>query len=269
MTFGPFDTAVGLVERAHHLIDLILPTDDPNVTAYNLYGHKTLDDAYGNPTGSGVGGAGPVEFISNVGRNSSYRSPLIVERGHGRLTSRAQLRRRSRIIFDLDDYDSLTQMPSDTQALYVRVQEYAVTAGGFREVLGAVDTGDPVLGPIYVVPPRSFFRGPNGHLPLGGTAPGGTTATPGSIAPLNEDSQVPRMMHIILPRPGSITITNLDPANDLYYTFSLDDTVLSLAAGEVPVRTTPGVKEILLAGEGVNPVPFQLDVTVDLGVELS
>ena len=276
--FGPFETRAEIMERSTRFVDLVVRNGDPNVTAWRIYGHGTLNDAYGpahDATGggtSGVGGTGPVAFINQVGRESGFRSPLLIQRRLGFLESRAQLRRMSRIMFDPDDYASLPGMPSERGNLYVRVQEFASTVGGWRTVMGALNTGDPVLGPIVVVPPVRFFGSPNGALSLTGNAPANTQAIAGGIVPVNESGQFPGPMHIILPRPASVRIRNTDPAVDLLFAFRYGQSMETVPFGE-QVEVKGGVKELLLAsadsgGGGAVAPTFNLTAVVNLGVEL-
>lgn len=265
--YGPFETRVQIIERVRHFADLMIRNDDPNVSAYRIYGASTLNDAYGNPTGSGVGGAAPAAFIPYLGLQAGFRSPMIIKRGLGRLESRAQLRRMSRIAYDPDDYASAAVMPAEEGLAFIRTQEFAITAAGFRTVLGAVDTGAPVLGPIVVLPTAGFYGSPNAPLTLAGIAPANTTAVAGANTPLNEGMQAPNPMHVVLPRPSGLVIRNLDAVNDLLYSFALGHPMLTVAAA-TSVAITGGVKEILLAGEGATSPAFELSVVVNLGVEL-
>lgn len=266
--YGPFETRVQIIERSRQFVDLMIRNDDPNVTAYRIFGTRTLNDAYGNPTGSSVGGTFPsTAFVPNLNIQRSFRSPSIVRRRLGFLSSRAQLRKMSRLFYDPDDYASLPSMPSEQENVYIRVQEFALTAGGPRVVLGAVDTGNPILGPIVVVPPAKFFGYPEVPLILGGTAPGNTGAASGVNAPLNESMQVPNPMHIVLPRPGEVRLQNMDGVNDLLYTTGLGQPMATLAASDW-VILPGGVKEILLAGDGATAPAFELSAVVNLGVDL-
>ena len=58
MSRNPYRTCPGIVERGRDLIHLCL-RDVPEVVGYQFWAHRTVNGAYGNPLGSGVGGAGP------------------------------------------------------------------------------------------------------------------------------------------------------------------------------------------------------------------
>ena len=52
---GPWGQFAGLVLRTDRRIDIQI-WNDPEVTAYRVWGSPNPDDLYGNPAGSGVGG---------------------------------------------------------------------------------------------------------------------------------------------------------------------------------------------------------------------
>lgn len=277
--FGPFETRVEIIERATRFVDLMIRNRDDNVTAYKVFGHRSLNDAYGDPTSATSGGTskvlgtGPVEFIPYIGREQGFRSPLLIRRGLGRLISRSDLRRMSRVMFDPEDYASLPAMPSEEEILFVRTQEFAVTSAGFRTVLGPVNTGDAVLGPIVVIPSASFYGSPNAPLILSGLAPANTQAVVGAVTPVHEGGQDPNPMHIVFPRPGTVTLTNLSSTTDLLYSVGLGTQMGVLPTGAPPLYLDGGIKELLLAsadnaGAGALAVAFSLSAIVNLGVEL-
>jgi Kef-type K+ transport system membrane component KefB len=177
----------------------------------------------------------------------------------------------SRIVFDPDDYASLAEMPSDDELLFVRVQEFATTVGGWRTVLGVDDNGVPILGPIVVVPTAALFSRPRAPLSLTGNAPANTLAAAGGIVPLHEDSQTPNPMHIILPRPATIKLRNLGSVG-LLFAFGLEHPLETLSAGSEK-EVVGGVKELLLASadnSGVAAVAplFNITAVVNMGVSL-
>jgi hypothetical protein len=144
--------------------------------------------------------------------------------------------------------------------------------GGFREVLGAANNGDPVLGRIVIVPTHRLYGQPQAPLSLAGLAPTNTSAVVGGTTPLNEGSQLPNPMHIVLPRPSYVKLKNTSVATTLLYSFGLGLPLESLGATE-EIEIVGGVKELLLAsadnagGAAVAP-SFNLTAVVKLGLGL-
>jgi hypothetical protein len=266
---GPFDNAPQLVERKAGLIDMMV-RDRAEVDRLQFYGARTLDAAYGKPTGSGMPGVGitQADAMFTVGRSQQYRSPSVVRRRWSWYGE--ALRGMSRVAWDPADYvgDTTTDLPSDTEYWFVRVQESRPTQGGFLVVNGAVDTGEPKLGPIYVVPHPEFFGQVIPTVMLAGTAPDGTGAVAGSVPPLDLDMQVPNPMHIILPRAtSSITINNHDAANPLLVSTNPAAPMVTVGFDEDPLVVFGSFKEILVAGDG-GPVPFSVQAVVALGADV-
>jgi hypothetical protein len=235
------------MERRAHLIDMMV-RDEPGVSALQFYGAKTIDDAYGNPTGSLVGGAGAIPMFT-VLSSRQFRSPSIVNRRWSWYGE--NLKNTSRVAFDPSDYvgDVGTELPSDEEIWFVRVQESRPAAGGFLEVQGAVDTGDPKLGSIYVVPTPIFFGQPGPGLTLQGTAPAATTAVAGAVPPIDLDMQVPNPMHLVFPRRTAACFVNCTSGTLLVST-GWGDPLIEVAATEDSVELGGGVKELVLAGSG-------------------
>jgi len=267
-------TTAELDSRHDHFIHLMIRNADPNVSAYRLWGHRNLDDCYGEYDAAGggtsdVGGAGPVQF-AEVSARSAFRSTNIVRQRRGMLIDGSDIRHWSRVIFDLDDYNTLPEMPLDTQYLYVRIQDLRITLGAWETIQGVVNNGDPVLGPIYLVPPPNFFSFPNAPINIQGTAPANTGALAGSTPPRNLDGQLPPVMSIVLPRPGTVTIRNVDPAIGLLYSFNEGESMIQLPFLEETI-TFGGVKRIFVAstentGVAANGVPFTISGVLDLSI---
>lgn len=268
MLNGPFDTRLELLHRAQHFIHCMIRNTDPLVTAYRVYGHKNLTSAYGTFAGSGLPvTTGPALLPgSMVGLRSSSASPSVIQRRQNRVESSAQLKKRSHIFFDLLDFDTITEIPSDTQWFFARVQEYATTpTPGWREVLAGPNAAEPVLGPIYVIPPSNVLNFPNVPVNLVGVAPGGTGAASGENAPLDTSLTTPPPLHLVLARTGTFRLRT--QGAPLLYAFGLNQPMALLPA-DFETVIPGGVKEIVLAGVGVATADFVMTGTLDLGVEL-
>lgn len=266
--YGPYATSVGLIERAKNLMDLMV-YNRPQVSGFRLWGHKNLDDAYGNPSDGKVGGTGAV-FIAEAPAGSLFRSPSIVRRRQGRVDE--SMRGQTRFILDLEDFvgDVATGLPSDVEALYVRVQERPVTTGAFNVVgAGLVNAAAPILGPIYVVPSAGFFGTRTPALGLQGKAPANTGCTAGLVPVLNADGQAANPMHVILPRQTSY-LRIVAGAQAMLVSFGLGDPMQKLAANAtLELIQDGGAREILLAsldnaGAGAVVAPFSLQAVIAL-----
>jgi hypothetical protein len=206
-----------------------------------------------------------VTCLVTVNRSQQFRSPLVVQRRWSWYGE--NLRGMSRVAWDPTDYAG-GGLPGDESYSFVRLQENRPTAGGWLVVNGAVDTGEPKLGPIYVVPTPSFFGQVKPTLALSGTAPNGTTAVAGSPPPLDLDMQVPNPMHIVFPRPtSSITIINHDAANSLLVSTGPDAPMAEIGFDEDPLFAYGSFKEIVVAGSG-GAVSFSVQAVVALGADL-
>lgn len=260
MTTLPFDTRVEIMGRVPHMLELLIRNTDPKVSAYRVYGHRTLTDAYGDPTGSLVGGAGSVPFIPYIGRETSYRSNLIQKRRLGGLYSNADLRNMSRIFLDLDDFESIPELPSDEEILFLRVQEFA--PGGFRTILAGPDAGQPLLGAITVCPPPSYYGSSRAFLTLAGIAPAATGATAGNLPPRNESGLAPPPLDFVLPFTSGMFLHN-NGTSPLLYCAGWGLPMGFLENGDGPVEVPGGIKQLILAGFGgavdftVTLSPFQ------------
>ena len=267
---GPFQDTPQLVERTTNLIDLMM-RNDPAIPAWRLYQHRTLNDAYGNPAGvgganSGVGGAGPVEVLI-VERDRSFWSPTIQRNGRGMVEENR--RGQTRIVWDPDDYAGVDE-PADDEVRFLRLQEQQIN-GIWRTVVGLVNNGDPVLGPIFIVPNPIFFGTNIPILNVSGTAPANTGSTDGSVPVVNEDSQLPNPMHVVLPRPtSSITISNHSGADELLVSFGLGQIMSSVDPGDEATIFGAAMKDVVVAssdngGPGAATVTFSIKAVVALG----
>lgn len=262
-TVRPFNTAVQLVERATNYVDLMI-RDYPEASRFQLWAHRTLNDAYGDPTGSGVGGAKPVAFTT-VNRGGAFRSPAVVKNKRGLVED--SRKGMCRIQFDPDDYaGSDPAFAPDSEFWFVRAQEYNTALAGFLVITGAVDTGDPILGPIYVVPTTAYFGMSHPALPLEGLAPMATGCVAGSVPAVDVTCQVPNPMHIVLPRyTKSVTILNRSGANTLLISTGLGVPMTAIGPTDDPMTVFGGVKELVVASAGGAVIPFSVHAVLAVG----
>ena len=208
--YGPFDARVGIWLRATKFVDLMV-RDQPDVTGWRLWGAPTLDDAYGDPTGSGVGGVWPTQMLE-VARGRMATSPSIVKRGFAGLAADNR-QNFSSFVYDPDDFLAPATPPpflADSETSYVRAQMKRLAGGWAAVPIGApLNAGRPILGPILVVPTVQSGGMASSVVNLMGTAPSGTGAVLGKAPIFDETFQAPVPMHIVLPKPiNNITITN-------------------------------------------------------------
>jgi len=120
---SPLHTYAGLLERSTHLVHAFLH-NDPMVPAYQVWGHRTINDAYGDPLNSGVGGAGPLAMFQ-VNRGDSYRSETLRRKRLGLVEENR--RGTTHYLFDVDDFIAPavggSPIPDDGGWMFLRMQE--------------------------------------------------------------------------------------------------------------------------------------------------
>jgi hypothetical protein len=287
-TFGPLDHYPGIMQRSPGLIDLqVQLRDRPNVVGLRLWASLNPHHLYGTRAGavSGMGGAAPVAnnarrralLQGRPGRFSTSTS-ILTTKG---LRYSEVIRGTTRFIFDLDDFPiaAPSQLPTDDQMLFVAIQQEriglpSVLVDGFtgraNRVKGAVDTGDPILGPILCIPTALQMSMPETTLVISGDAPqlGAGLAMPvmGNFPVPFTDLQLPNPLHIVLPRPTtSITVRNNDGVTGLRVSYGLGQQVF-----EIPVsgeRTHFGaVKDICLMSAAAGALAsFSLEANINFG----
>ena len=263
---GPFGTAPQLIERKAGIIDMMV-RDQPQTTHLRFWGARTLNSAYGNYATSGLTGAvTQVSELFTVGKSRQFRSATILQRRWSWYGE--NLKNTSRIAFDPADYagDIATDLPPDDEYWFVRVQERRAAVGDYLTVVGGANTGAPKMGPIYVVPPPSFFGQNNPTLVLQGTAPANTGCVAGSVPVIHPDIQLPNPMHVVLPRSTcSITITNLDAVDTLLVSTGLGTPMAAVGPSDDPAIVFGSFKELVVAGAGATSPAFSVYAVVALG----
>ena len=243
---NPFLTYPGIVERSRDIIHLCL-RDKPITVGYQFWGHRSINDAYGDPTNSGVGGAGASALFA-VHKGQAFRSPSLRRSGRGQV--HGSIKGQTHAVFTGADYAvpgvGSSPVPPDEHWVYVRVQEERIGAG-LLTMAGPL----PVLGPICCVPPAVFFGTHNPSFTMQGTAPSSTASAAMSTPDLDEDltSAAPRAMHLVFPsRLSKVHIRNISLVN-LLVSFGPGQPMVNVAAGDSLNVTShqTSIKEVLLA----------------------
>lgn len=286
-TFGPLDHYPGILERARGLIDCVVQLRDrPGVTGIRLWGATHPHHLYGERTNAGMAGATPAAAEANrilLGR--ARRGELVRSASFRRHRYDESMKDLCRFIINLEDFAG-PPSPSDDRVVYAAIQQERatlpeVTVDGFtgrvNRVKGALDTNDPIMGPILVVPTADQWTLRELVLVIRGTAPqlgGGAAAmTLGDTPTPHPDLQIPNPLHLVLPRPTtSMSIRNLEaaPGTGLLVSYGLGQTVYEIAAGNL--RETFGsfgsgtIKEVcLMANAAAAVADFEITVTLSLG----
>lgn len=259
---NPFYTYAGLSGRAPHEIHVYL-RNAPEVQAYQFWGHSTVNGAYGNPAGSGVGGTGPTAMFQ-VNRGTTFRSPLLRQSGRGHVEENR--RGTTHAIFDLDDYVAGgSTIPPDNQWLFLRAQENRQALGGLLTVPGPL----PVLGPVFCVPSARSRGLISPTFTLQGIAPSAVVGVAaGSPPPFTEDltTAAPRPLYLVLPTPMTeFALQNLDGAKNLLLSFGPDQLMQSIAPGNEVQLYTGSTKALILATADAGGCPWALHGVLSRG----
>jgi hypothetical protein len=253
---SPFTTYAGLLERVPHLVRMYL-SNDPQVVGYQFWGAPSINDAYGNPVGSGVGGAG-AQALFEVSRGVLFRSPRLKQKGLALIPE--NMRGTTHAAFDWDDFLLPGGLGAnmDEQYTFVRVQENR-RGVGLLNLAGV--PADPVLGPVYLIPSVDAFGMVNASFTTTGTAPSGTPCAAGATPSFSEDltSAAPRPLVVVFPTPlREFTLLNQDGVNDLLVSFGFGQPMMTVPAGQVVQLFSGSTKMIILACPAAGGCPFSL-----------
>lgn len=211
-------TVPRLTERHPRLVELVF-NDDPAVQWYRVGASNTLTGAFAGTTA-----------MFDVLNPGTFRSPYIRSKRWG--LTQYHNRGLSRAIYDPEDYwVAGGTLPHDADQGYLRVSPVDA-----NKVVGAE-------GPIFVLPPHTFFTTPRPLMTLQGEAPD-VAALPTGLPPLGS-------MHVVLPRFFDYCgITNKDAANSLWLSFGRGTPEI-----EIPFGTTKDIydaadNEIIIRGQG-------------------
>ena len=228
--YGPFQTRVGLYQRFPNFIDLLV-RNTPDAKAYRLWAAPSLNDAYGDPTGSGVGGSGPSEILE-VALNGLAQTAGAAKAGCSKIPEN----RKGQTSFQADPRDIPA---SDEDFMYFRVQERRKATGDWLIVTVGPDAGDPIMGPILMVPSVAYNYQPAVTYTMWGKAPSNTGCAEGHAPAFDVTAQVPNPMHIVFPRPVSgVTVKNTDDAASLLFSYGVGQPMIRLPKGEAWTTST-------------------------------
>jgi len=259
--FGPFNVAPRILQRSTNFVDLVI-RDRPGTDMYRLWGAPSVNDAYGNPTGSGVGGTGG-QILMTAYRGSIEQSQSLVPRGVQ--VGGENRKGHTTFQFNPDDFVIPAIPPNfngDETPNYVRIQEHR--AGAWLESAGPVDPGLPTQGPILIIPePRFYGRPAIAPITFTATAPTGTGCTLGYPPVFDPTMQTPNPMHIVFPRmAGNIVINANDDGKALLVSYGPGSPMMAVTY-QNPVNQGHdygvGVSEIVIAAKTV-AAPFTVQI---------
>lgn len=248
--FGPYDHYPGVVFHGPTLLDLQVRNRE-GVTAYRLWASSNAMNLYGSPVDSNMtGDTDGRRAIIEVKSGTAFFSPSARAQ---KLSFDEKLGNTTRIQFNLDDY-ALAEDPrvilGSQYMSYFRLQQKRKTTG-WLEVQGADNTGDPILGPILVVPPISLNGLQQPAFMLPGFAPSNTGCTFAQPPVFEPDMQLPQPLHFVFAKAASgFTLRNIDADSDLLFSFGLGMPMTLLAQGEschIDEEVKSQIKEIILA----------------------
>jgi len=127
------------------------------------------------------------------------------------------------------------------------------------------DPTNPVLGPIYCVPPAIIYGQSNPPVSFGGTVPLGTDCVINEVPNFNDDltDASPRPLHIVFANPlQAMTLSNMG-AGDMLFSFGAGLPMQTLAAGSELSFFSGRTKEIILAATAATT--FRAYGILDLG----
>jgi len=260
-SYGPFDARIGMLERAPHFVDLVT-RNKPGVTQYRLWGARNVNDAYGDLTDSGVGGTGPT-LMMTANSGQRVQSPELIRRKAGWVEEN----RRGQTSFQFDIIDFLAPavpqpFGSDEEPVFVRLQEFRQAAAAWSAVpIGApINPGEPILGPILVVPGSRQNKAIS--IAFAGTAPAATGCMEMYPANFDETVQIPLPMHVVFPRPVDNLVIRNDADDEdtwLLVSYGIGEPMYAIPGGHgnqstMSYDTANGsVNEIILACDTVVP----------------
>lgn len=296
-SFGGLAHYPGVLERKPGLIEFqVSMRAQPQTSGAILWASWHFNHLYGDRTGSGMAGVTPAAdpaarsalLAAASPPDGTARGPVAVSpsfrsgRKSNALAGGEVVRGTLRFILDVNDYPTIVAgvktLPSDDHMLFVALNQIRpsqpVSGTGFRQVLvkGAVDTNDPVLGPILVVPPAGWWTLSEPTLILSGDAPqlgaGTTMGAAGTFPAPDLDLQVPNPLHLVFPRPTtSLTVRNTEAGGGETLRVSHGLFGQIYAIPPATERTYFGaVKEVcLMSANAAATCAFSLEANINLG----
>jgi hypothetical protein len=256
MSFGSLAVRGSYLQRSTNFADYLVRQRE-GTTALKLWSATSLDAAYNTYLPSLIVATGltarlecPVTKVGAIAQ-----SPTIQQRGWTVAETR---RGHTSFQFAPSDFAAV-----DEQLLYLRVQEQR--GGAWMAVPAGINAGAPILGPITVLPPITFFGNPGMLLALSGSAPAGTGATAGAPPPVDFTFGVAPSMYVALPRPASVfAIRNLSASDAILVSLGLGLPMVRVGpntrycpTGEGPIAAT--VTEFVVASATAATVAFSAE----------
>lgn len=277
--FDPLDHYPGILERSANYIDLqVQIRDRPNVTGvrlwisahpHHLYGPRAgVPDSLMNTAVPAAATASRVALLQSR-PNQITRSASIIRR---RLMFGDVSRGICRFVFDPVDASV-----AEGVVLFAAIQQErmglpVVTADGFtgraNQIKNAAfgDVGDPILGPIFVIPTVDQYSMAETTLVISAQAPAASAAmgVAGTTPNPHLDLNIVNPMHLIIPRPTtSITIRNTDAASALRVSLGLGQQIFEIPLGRE--RTFFGsVKEVCVQSAAAALCSFSIEANINL-----
>lgn len=197
-------TTPRVILRRSNMVDMIIKSN-PSVSMYRFRGHNTLNDAFTSSV--------PMFEVTS---GNHYRSTSLVKKKIGFVEDIK--RGTTRVTIDPNDFANKF-LPMGTSTLYLRVEEYNSTLGGYNPP-----------GPVIVIPHEDLWSRANSTFVLYGSAPV-TGSTPG-VNPTSDTMCVCMTQYM-----SSIFLRNLSTANGLLYSFSEYGPMAPLPSGEEMAHT--------------------------------
>jgi hypothetical protein len=206
---SPYDTAPQLIERKETFLDMMVRAT-PGVDEYRFYGAATLNEAYGNPTGSGMPGIPVTQATSlfEVAANGQFRSPTLIKNKWGWYGE--NLSKQTRVAFDPWDYSTnpLTTLPGRDETWFLRVQERRLAASAPKAASAIVNLTAVVGAGDNLTIAGVIFTGTVGaglpNLQQFQTNAGGAVAATALIATINDPAS---QALLLAAPPAGVTVT--------------------------------------------------------------
>ena len=260
---GPYDHYAGVYPRRNEYIDLII-RDRPECKAYRVWVSKNITDLYGDPDASGVGGdESDRRMLFEVKKGTFYKSKTIKSKKLGGVEV---FKGNTRALFWLQDFWTASTpqpLPLGDSMCFLRIQEVRHTTGALT-VQGGANDGDPIMGPILVIPPSHTFGMAEPVISVSSLAPVTNAvegSTPSSLLEFHQATSAPPLAIVFPLTTTNFEIENSDVAESLYYAFDWGDPFKTLGYEDKISFGGANFKQIILASSST-AIPFKITVTI-------
>lgn len=263
INLGGYTTFAGVLSRTQNYIEILI-RNKPDVVSYNIWVSRVLEDLYLHPDANMPAAISGRKNIFNVKAGGTYLSKTLRK---SRQIAPMVLRGQSRAVFTLSDFyeaESPQPLPNDQEVVFLAVQEVLRT--GPREVLGVTNNGEPILGPILVIPPVNFFHTLDPVLTLSLNVPSTTNAiegqTPSYLTDTSQQDYAPPLA-VVFPRmSNAVYLYNTHASEPFYYSFDwgLPYTISRTSVADEFSLTSTNVKQ-LIVGAAANASTLSLNIS--------